>query len=119
MTARMPPPWAPLPEDRAYGLGAGDRVDGVLAPLVRFLDVGLSLREDVPGAWPAHTFAAAALALVERAYACEAAKDVIQEEDVIWDVARLRHARDPGPAPGGRRRRRHRRRRRRRPARRR
>ncbi|EGB08452.1 hypothetical protein AURANDRAFT_64076 [Aureococcus anophagefferens] len=89
MTARMPPPWAPLPEDRAYGLGAGDRVDGVLAPLVRFLDVGLSLREDVPGAWPAHTFAAAALALVERAYACEAAKDVIQEEDVIWDVARL------------------------------
>ena len=29
MTARMPPPWAPLPEDRAYGLGAGDRVDGV------------------------------------------------------------------------------------------
>ncbi|KAH8080407.1 hypothetical protein JL720_9101 [Aureococcus anophagefferens] len=89
MTARMPPPWAPLPEDRAYGLGAGDRVDGVLAPLARFLDVGLSLREDVPGAWPAHTFAAAALALVERAYACEAAKDVIQEEDVIWDVARL------------------------------
>ncbi|KAH8054362.1 hypothetical protein JL721_10484 [Aureococcus anophagefferens] len=89
MTARMPPPWAPLPEDRAYGLGAGDRVDGVLAPLVRFLDVGLSLREDVPGAWPAHTFAAAALALVERAYACEAAKDVIQEEDVIWDAARL------------------------------
>ncbi|KAH8048165.1 hypothetical protein JL720_15878 [Aureococcus anophagefferens] len=101
------------------GLGAGDGVDAALTPLLEFLDVGLSIRGPrVVGTsdrraplivyphkawhdWDLRSIAAQSALTVIRAYDSDAARDAIQDADVVWDLARLL-AEDPGRAAPGR-----------------
>ncbi|KAH8049373.1 hypothetical protein JL722_11903 [Aureococcus anophagefferens] len=75
------------------GLGAGDGVDAALTPLLEFLDAWHD--------WDLRSIAAQSALTVIRAYDSDAARDAIQDADVVWDLARLL-AEDPGRAAPGR-----------------
>ena len=83
-------------ETSGKGLGAGDRVDRVLKPLLEFLDVGLCVRgaalhqgQRNSHEWQVRSFAAQSALTVLRAYDSEPVLDAFHDADVVWDLARL------------------------------